>query len=126
MDWGTMIQRRNNKATTDKGGWDAFCTGWEGLNLVDPGAHYPIMGTGEKGWFGWFTSPHMEELRTAWFDAPDLAAQRQVAEKIQLAVWDEVPFFPLGQWLQPIAHRTNIEGIVKSPFPLFWNVKKST
>jgi peptide/nickel transport system substrate-binding protein len=125
MDWGTMIQRRNNKETLDKGGWSAFCTGWEGLNLVDPGAHYPIMGTGEKGWFGWFSSPGMEALRTAWFDAQDLAAQKKVAEKIQLLVWEEAPYYPLGQWLQPIAHRTTIEGIVKAPFPLFWNVRKS-
>ncbi len=125
MDWGTMIQRRANKDTPEKGGWSAFCTGWEGLNLVDPGAHYPIMGTGEKGWFGWFTSPHMEELRTAWFEAPDLATQKEVAQKIQLAAFDEVPFYPLGQWLQPIAHRTPIEGVVKAPFPLFWNVRKS-
>ena len=87
MDWGTMIQRRNNKDTTDKGGWSAFCTGWEGLNLVDPGAHYPIAGTGEKGWFGWFSSPKMEALRTAWFDAPDFATQKKVAEEIQLDVW---------------------------------------
>ena len=29
MDWGTMIQRRNNKDTIDKGGWSAFCTGWK-------------------------------------------------------------------------------------------------
>jgi peptide/nickel transport system substrate-binding protein len=43
MDWGTMVQRRNNKDTVDKGGWSAFCTGWEGLNLVDPGAHYPVL-----------------------------------------------------------------------------------
>ena len=125
MDWGTMIQRRNNKDTIDKGGWSAFCTGWEGLNLVDPGAHYPIAGTGEKGWFGWFSSEKMEELRTAWFDAPDLATQKKVAEQIQLDVWEEAPYYPLGQWLQPIAHRTTIEGIVKSPFPLFWNVRKS-
>jgi peptide/nickel transport system substrate-binding protein len=125
MDWGTMIQRRNNKDTADKGGWNAFCTGWEGLNLVDPGAHYPIAGTGEKGWFGWFSSPKMEELRTAWFDAPDLATQKKVAEQIQLDVWEEAPYYPLGQWLQPIAHRNTIDGIVKSPFPLFWNVRKS-
>jgi peptide/nickel transport system substrate-binding protein len=49
MDWGTMIQRRNNKDTIDKGGWNAFCTGRDGLNLVDSGAHYPIAGTGGKG-----------------------------------------------------------------------------
>jgi peptide/nickel transport system substrate-binding protein len=125
MDWGTMIQRRGNKETVEKGGWSAFCTGWEALNLVDPGSHYPMMGSGEKGWFGWFTSPHIEELRSAWFDAPDLATQKEVAQRLQLAVFDEVPYYPLGQWLQPIAHRTTIEGIVKSPFPLFWNVKKS-
>ena len=125
MDWGTMILRRNNRDTVDKGGWSAFCTGWEALNLVDPGSHYPIFGNGLKGWFGWMQSQKLEDLRTAWFDAPDLAAQKKVAEQIQLDVWDEVPYYPLGQWFQPIARRTNITGIVKSPFPLFWNVRKS-
>jgi peptide/nickel transport system substrate-binding protein len=67
----------------------------------------------------------MEALRTAWFDAPDLATQKKVAEEIQLDVWQEVPYYPLGQWLQPLARRTAIEGIVKSPFPLFWGVKRS-
>jgi peptide/nickel transport system substrate-binding protein len=125
MDWGTMIQRRANKETIDKGGWSAFCTGWEGLNLVDPAAHYPLTGTGTKGWFGWYASAKMEDLRTAWFDAPDLAAQKKVAEQIQLLVWDEAPYYPLGQWFQPIARRSNIDGIVKAPFPLFWNVRKA-
>ena len=55
----------------------------------------------------------------------DLAAQKKVAEEIQLDVWQEAPYYPLGQWLQPIAHHTTIQGIVKSPFPLFWNVKRT-
>jgi peptide/nickel transport system substrate-binding protein len=125
-DWGTVVQRRTNKHTVEKGGWSAFCTTWEGLNLVDPGDHYPIMGTGEQGWAGWFSSAKMEELRTAWFDAPDLPAQKRIAEQIQLEVWREVPFSPLGQYLQPIAHATAITGVVKAPFPLFWNVRKAT
>ena len=125
MDWGTMIRRRTNKDPIEKGGWSAFCTGWEGLNLVDPGAHYPIAGTGEQGWFGWFSSPKMEELRTAWFNTPDLSTQKKIAEQIQLDVWQEVPYVPLGQWLQPIAHGTAITGIVEAPFPLFWNVRKT-
>lgn len=124
-DWGTVVQRRTNKDPVEKGGWSAFCTTWEGLNLVDPGAHYPILGTGEKGWVGWFSSPKMEALRTAWFEAPDLAAQKKIAEQIQLEVWREVPFYPLGQWRQPIAHGTAITDIVKAPFPLFWNVRKA-
>jgi peptide/nickel transport system substrate-binding protein len=124
-DWGTMIQRRNNRDTVDKGGWSAFCTAWEALNLVDPGSHYPIFGTGLKGWFGWMESQRLEDLRTAWFEAPDLQAQKRVAEQIQNAVWDEVPYYPLGQYFQPIARRSNISGVVRSPFPLFWNVRKA-
>ena len=89
MDWGTMVQRRANKNPVDQGGWSVFCTGWEGLNLVDPSAHYPISGTGLKGWFGWYKSDKMEALRTAWFNAPDLATQKQIARQIQLLVWDE-------------------------------------
>jgi peptide/nickel transport system substrate-binding protein len=124
-DWGTMINRRNNKDTVDKGGWSAFCTSWEGLNLADPGAHAPIGGQGERGWFGWYSSQKMEDLRSAWFDAPDLPTQKKVAEQIQLLTWEEAPFYPLGQAFQPLARRSNVEGIVKSPFPLFWNVRKT-
>jgi len=123
-DWGTMINRRNNKGSPEEGGWSVFCTNWEGLNLVDPGAHAPIVGTGDSAWFGWYSSPKMEALRGAWFDAPDLATQKKVAEQIQMLVWEEVPYYPLGQIFQPIARRTNITGIVRAPFPLFWNVKK--
>ena len=124
-DWGTMINRRGNRESIDKGGWSVFCTNWEGLNLADPGAHAPIGGQGDKGWFGWYSSQKMEDLRSAWFDAPDLATQKKVAEQIQLLVWEDVPYYPLGQTFQPIARRTNITGIVRAPFPLFWNVKKS-
>ena len=124
-DWGTMVTRRNNRGPVDGGGWSAFCTSWEGLNLADPGAHAPIGGQGDKGWFGWYASQKMEDLRSAWFDAPDLATQKKIAEQIQLLVWEEAPYFPLGQGFQPIARRTNITGIVKSPFPLFWNVRQS-
>ncbi len=124
-DWGTMVTRRNNRGPVESGGWSAFCTSWEGLNLADPGAHAPIGGQGDKGWFGWYSSQKMEDLRSAWFDAPDLATQKKVAEQIQLLVWEEAPYYPLGQGFQPIARRTNLTGIVKSPFPLFWNVRKA-
>ena len=120
-----MVTRRNNRGPVESGGWSAFCTAWEGLNLADPGAHAPIGGQGDKGWFGWYSSQKMEDLRSAWFDAPDIATQKRVAEQIQLLVWEEAPYYPLGQGFQPIARRTNLTGIVKSPFPLFWNVRKA-
>ncbi len=125
MDWGTTITRRNNRESVDKGGWSAFCTSWEGLNLADPGAHAPIGGQGEKGWFGWYSSQKMEDLRSAWFDAPDLASQKKVAEQIQMLVWEEAPYYPLGQGFQPIVRQNTITDIVRAPFPLFWNAKKA-
>jgi peptide/nickel transport system substrate-binding protein len=124
MDWGTVVQRRASKATIDQGGWSIFCTGWEGLNVADPGGHYPILGNGQNAWFGWPTSPRIEQLRTDWFNAPDAAAQKRATDAIQQAVWEEVPYIPLGQFFQPAAMRDSITGVIDSPFPIFWNAKK--
>ncbi len=124
MDWGTLVQRRASKAPPAQGGWNIFCTGWEGLNTADPGGHYPILGNGQNAWFGWPTSPRIEQLRTDWFNAPDAAAQKAATDAIQAAVWDEVPYIPLGQFFQPAAMRTTVSGVLDSPFPIFWNAKK--
>ncbi|MDA8051773.1 MAG: ABC transporter substrate-binding protein [Rhodospirillales bacterium] len=126
MDWGTLVARRAIKKPLDQGGWSIFCTTWEGLTFTDPGSFYPIFGTGtHPGWFGWYKSAKMESLRDAWFTAPDLAAQKKVAIAIQKLVWEEVPYIPLGQWFQPIAFRDTISGIIRAPFPIFWNVRKA-
>ncbi len=124
-DWGTVVQRRASKEPVERGGWSIFCTGWEGLNTADPGGHYPILGNGANGWFGWPTSPRIEALRTDWFDAPDDAARKRATDAIQVAVWDEVPYVPLGQFFQPAAMRDNVTGVLDSPFPIFWNARKS-
>jgi peptide/nickel transport system substrate-binding protein len=39
--------------------------------------------------------------------------------------WDEVPYIPVGQWSLPTAYRTRLSGILRSPYPTFWNVAKS-
>ena len=123
-DWGTVVQRRANKAAPDNGGWNVFCTGWEGLNVDDPAGHYPILGNGQSAWFGWPTSPRIEQLRTNWFDAADDAARKQATDAIQTAVWEEVPYVPLGQFFQPAAMKTTVTGVLDSPFPIFWNARK--
>ncbi len=123
-DWGTVVQRRASKEPVERGGWSIFCTGWEGLNTADPGGHYPILGNGANAWFGWPTSPRIEGLRTDWFEAPDNAARKRATDAIQVAVWEEVPYVPLGQFFQPAAMRENITGVLDSPFPIFWSAKK--
>jgi peptide/nickel transport system substrate-binding protein len=125
MDWGTHIQRRNNRGTPDQGGWNVFCTTWEGLDVSVPGSHQPIRGHGANAWAGWPTSPRIEALRDAWFEAPDLEAEKRIARDIQLAVWEEVPFVPLGLVLPPQAYRRSITGVVKGGPALFWGVRRA-
>ena len=125
VDWGTLVTRRASKEPPDKGGWNVFCTSWTGLTVANPGGHFPLRGNGASAWFGWPTDPKMEELRAAWFDAPDLAAQKKICEQIQLTAFQDVPFIPIGQWFQPTGYRSNVTDIIKCPNILFWNVKKT-
>ena len=125
MDWGTQIQRRTNRGPLDQGGWSAFCTTWEGLDVSVPGSHQPIRGHGANAWSGWPTMPRLEELREAWFEAPDLEAEKRIAREIQMTVWQEVPFIPLGLVLPPQAYRRSITGLVKGGPALFWGVRRA-
>jgi peptide/nickel transport system substrate-binding protein len=124
-DWGTVIARRASKETAEKGGWSTFVTTADGSGLTNPISNNMIRGAGERGWFGWPISPRLQGLRDAWLDAPDLPEQRRIAVEIQRVVWDEVPYIPVGQWFLPIAYRAILTGIVRGPYPVFWNVAKS-
>jgi peptide/nickel transport system substrate-binding protein len=125
MEWATLVQRRASRLPPDQGGWNAFCTTYEGLSVASPAGHVPLRGTGADGWFGWPASPRMEALRDAWFEAPDLAAQRRICERIQQLAWEEVPYVPLGQWFNPTAMRSELVDVVQAPFPIFWGASKA-
>ena len=122
MDWGTAIERRENKQPVDKGGWSALFTTANGLDMQTPLLHF-LRTTGEKAWFGWTNSPRIEELRAAWLDAPDLAAQKQIAVDIQRQCWIDVPHLPIGIWYQPMAWQSSVDGIPDG-FPLFWGARR--
>ena len=123
-DWGTVVSRRTNKQPVADGGWSIFCTYGDGQSYANPATHTAIWGNGAKGWFGWYASEKMEALRGAFFEAPDLAAQQKIGQEIQLLVWQDVPYIPVGQWFQPIAHRADVTGILRSALPIFWNVRR--
>ena len=125
MDWGSMVTRRTNQNPPDKGGWNAFNTLWGGLTVSNPGSSFPLRGNGRKGAIGWPTDDRLEQLRETWFDAPDQAGRKQIAEQIQLQALQSVPYVPLGQVFQPTAFRTDLRDIVKSHLPLFWGVRRA-
>jgi peptide/nickel transport system substrate-binding protein len=124
MDWGTLTQRRTSMAPTSQGGWSCFNPAAAGLELFDPTTHNQMRGNGKNAWFGWPTSARLEELRDAWFAAPDLAQQQRLCRELQLQNWVDVPFIPLGQFFQPTAYRNSIGGVLKGGFALFYNVRR--
>ena len=121
-DWGTIVQRRENRGPVDKGGWSAVYTTLSGLDLQTPSGH-AFRANGEKAWFGWVSSPRIEQLRAAWLDATDLAAQKQIGADIQRQWWIDVPHIPIGQWFQPTAWRDTLDGMPEG-FPVFWNLHR--
>ena len=83
-DWGTVVQRRALTKPPAEGGWNLFCTGFSGLDWFTPASHLPLRGNGKNAWFGWPTLPKLEELRDAWFNAEDAAAQKSIGEASEL------------------------------------------
>ena len=122
MDWGTVIQRRAQERSPAKGGWSVFNTFWSGLDQFNPVGHVFLRGDGKKGMVGWPSAPKIEALRQDWIDAPDLAAQKQLAVKLQEQALRDVPYVPLGQFYPSTAYRSDLAGILNG-FVLFWNVR---
>jgi len=124
IDWASMTPRRSNRGSVDQGGWSVFCTVLVGSDLLNQGGHYVLRGQGAQGFFGWPDSPRIESLRQAWFDAPDEAAQKAICRDVQRQAMQDVPYYPLGQYEQATAHRTDLTGVLDG-FATLWNVRRA-
>jgi len=124
MDAATMFQRRANREDVDHGGWSCFPSAVGGIDVLNPAVSFTVRGNGLDAWYGWPTDPALEQLRLSWFDAPDRAAQKSIAEKIQLQLLDQAPFLPLGQILQPTVYRKELTDILPG-FAKFWSVRRA-
>lgn len=122
-DWGTMQQRRQKMDPVDQGGWSCYFSGIDGTTALSPAVNFLLRGNGIKGYLGWPTSAKIEELRDAWFDAPDLAAQQRIAAELQLQAFQDVPYIPLGQYYPHTAYRTDLTDVLNG-FAVFWNVRR--
>jgi peptide/nickel transport system substrate-binding protein len=126
LEWGTVVQRRASQEPVDKGGWNIFYTFLGGFGNISPAPDIAIRSSGTVGnWFGWPTDPKMEEFRSAWFDAPDVASQRKIAEQMQVEFWQSPPYVPLGMYDQPTAFHKYLQD-VRDGWPQFYGVKKLT
>jgi peptide/nickel transport system substrate-binding protein len=123
-DWGTVVQRRANRNPVEQGGWSAFCTNISGADTLNPAINALLRTNGADAWFGWPTSARIEAGRTAWFDAPDLETQQRITTDLQRHAFEDVPYYPLGQYRQPVAFRRGMAGHLRAPVPLLWNITK--
>ncbi len=124
MDFGSVVRRRMSKATPDQGGWNAFFTLTDGAYNINPYGNTMIRADGAAAFDGWPTSPCIESLRTAWLDAADLAAERRVCRELQMQLWQDVPYAPMGEYFQPTAFRRDLADLPQR-FPQFYGVRRT-
>jgi peptide/nickel transport system substrate-binding protein len=120
-DIAALIQRLGNKGPVDAGGWSAECDSAAGMAAFDPISNSSMRGDGSS--WGWPVIPRLEELRSAWLTAPDLAARKEICRQIQLLCFDQLPYIPTGLALRPTAYSKSLTGILRG-VPLFWNVRR--
>lgn len=123
-DWGTLVQRRASKAPPEQGGWNMFNTTWAGLDMINPVVQQVLRANGERAFFGWPSIPRLDELREAWLDAPDVAAQQRICAEIQKVAVQEVPYVPTGQYLYKTAYRRSVTDVPNGLF-VFWDIRRA-
>lgn len=125
MDWGTVTQRRTSKEPVDRGGWSVFHSTWSGADVHDPAISQQTRTNKDGAWFGWPEDLEIEAMRARWLEAPDPAAQKEIADAIQVRAFETVPFIPLGYYWQPSAWRKTVTGTFQCQVTTFWNIGKS-
>jgi peptide/nickel transport system substrate-binding protein len=123
MDLATMVARRTKQEPVEQGGWSCLPVQWSGLPIANP-LSFPLSAAGRGGWIGWASSDKREALRVAWLEANSDSERARIAQDVQREAFDSVPFVPVAQYFQPAAYRDNLTGFVRSPFSVFWGVRR--
>uniref|UniRef100_A0A9E8A286 ABC transporter substrate-binding protein n=1 Tax=Bosea sp. NBC_00436 TaxID=2969620 RepID=A0A9E8A286_9HYPH len=124
-DQGAFFQRRANREPVAKGGWNVFCTWIVAPDTANPAVSNVLQANGIKGYPGWPDDPAIEEMRARWLKLTNPDEQRKLAAEIQEKTYAGMNYLPLGQFFLPTAYRKTLQGVIDSPIPFFWNVRKS-
>ncbi len=124
MDWQTLVTRRTKKDPPDKGGWNAFITSWGAADILNPVSAAFFNASCDKALFGWPCDETIEKMRDQFAKEADPAKQKQIAIDLQKYWVDHPTHVHLGEWYQPIALRTDIDGMMVAPATVFWNMSR--
>jgi peptide/nickel transport system substrate-binding protein len=123
-DWQTVVARRVKKDPANAGGWHGMLTAWVSADILNPVMTGFVNASCDKASFGWPCDETMEKLRDDFARATDPAKQKEIAEAVQMREREIVTHIHLGQYVQPIGARKNVNGILSAPAPVFWNISK--
>ncbi len=122
MDWQTLVARRTKKDLPSAGGWHAFLTAWVAADVMNPVSTAYMNSACEKALFGWPCDAELEKLRDQFAREADPVKQKAIAEAVQKRAIETTPNLPLGEYIQPMAFRKSVEGVILAPVPVFWNI----
>jgi peptide/nickel transport system substrate-binding protein len=125
MDWQSMVARLANKGPVSKGGWNAFGTSWQQIDILDPLMNPYVAATCDKARAGWPCDAEVEKLRDKFVHAATEAEKRAAADEVQARAIHVVTHIPLGEWYSLSAARDNV--VFPDPLPpvtVFWGVSK--
>jgi peptide/nickel transport system substrate-binding protein len=118
MDWATLLQRRVKKDL-----WGLFAVYSNGVDMSNPLTHFYVAANCAE-FAGWSCAPEVKPLMAEFIKAPDAAARKAVADRIQAAMYENTPSVMWGQFTVPTGYRSSLSGLVESSFPMFWQVEK--
>ncbi len=124
-DFGTVLQRRANRGPVEAGGWSLFMLRATGTSIINPLLAAPLRGQGANGYPGWYASEKMEQMAEEWVFAKDEAERVKIANNMQQEAFTSIPSVPLGLFFSNNAYRASLTGLIESPIPLFWGVKRA-
>lgn len=125
LDWSTVTSRRAVSDPPDKGGWNILHTWWGIPDVSNPIANIGVSGgCREKAWFGWPCDSEIEALRDAFARATDPEQQSALARQVQARAMEIGAYGSFGQWVNPVAFRDDLRGLIAAPVTIFWNVSK--
>jgi len=126
MELGNVVRRRLNQATPDKGGWNAFFFLFDRSHPnTNPYGNLWIRADGLAAYDGWPTSPRIEALRAAWLDAGNIDDQRRICTELQMQLWQDVPYIPMGEYWQSTAYRKDLLDVLPGCFATFWGIRRA-
>ncbi|WP_395710288.1 ABC transporter substrate-binding protein [Reyranella sp.] len=125
MDFQTFATRRLNTRPVSEGGWNLAHTTNTVPDQGNPLSNPFLVASGPpaSAW-GWPNDLKTDELRLKFATAPDAAAQKAIASEIQARSYEQVLYLPLAQFTTPSAWRNNLEGVLRSPAMLLYNIDR--